>query len=65
MKQAQGFLQKRQQVRVVLQLKGRQKSNPARGVEFLTEIHETYLDEFGKCAKMPTDLNLSLTYNPR
>lgn len=46
-------------------LKGRQKSHPERGVEFLTEIHENFLNEFGKCAKLPTEQNLSLTYNPR
>lgn len=65
MKQAQGFLKKRQQVRVTLILKGREKYSPERGVEFLNEIHETFLDEFGRCAKMPTTQNLSLTYNPR
>jgi translation initiation factor IF-3 len=64
MKQAQVFLEKREQVRITLVLKGRQRGRQLSAVEFLQEIHETYFTDFGNLIKPPTDGNLSLTYNP-
>lgn len=64
MKQAEGFLKKKEQVRVVLLLKGRQKNNPERGAEFLNELKETYLKGHGKCVKPATPENLGLTFMP-
>lgn len=64
MKQAQGFLEKREQVRVTLVLRGRQRGRQISAIEFLEEIHATYFEGVGALTKPPTDGNLSLTYNP-
>lgn len=64
MKQAQGFLEKREQVRVQLVLKGRQKGHLKSALEFLSGINEEFFDGFGQLTKAPTESNLSLTYNP-
>lgn len=65
MKQAQKFLEKKNQVRIVLSLKGRQKNNTESAIQFLMHLHENYLNDFGKCAKLPSENGLFLTYNPR
>lgn len=64
MKQAESFLKKKEQVRVVLLLKGRQKNNPQRGADFLNELRENYLTGHGKCVKPATPENLGLTFMP-
>lgn len=64
MKQAQGFLEKREQVRVQLVLKGRQKGNIPSALELLGKINEEFFTEFGTLTKPPTAQNLSLSYNP-
>lgn len=65
MKQAQKFLSNKNQVRVVLFLSGRQRNNPERAINFLMGLHENYLKDFGKCAKLPSENGLFLTYNPK
>jgi len=65
MKQAQEFLTKRQQVRVVVTLKGRQKGHPERAVEFLNDVYNQYLQDYGKLAKEASVTNLGLTLNPK
>jgi len=64
MKQAQAFLEKREQVRVTLVLKGRQRGHVSTSIEFLTHIHEEFFASCGSLVKPPTAENLSLTYNP-
>lgn len=64
MKQAQGFLEKREQVRITLVLRGRQKGHVDTSLEFLQSIHDEFFAELGKLVKPPTAQNLSLTYNP-
>lgn len=64
MKQAQKFLEKKEQVRVVLLLKGRQKDHPERGAEFLNNLAKDYLKEYGNCVKPASVKNLSLTFMP-
>lgn len=64
MKQAQEFLAKKEQVRVVLLLKGRQKNSPERGAEFLNELYKEYFTGHGKCVKPATAANLGLTLMP-
>lgn len=64
MKQAQDFLEKREQVRITLVLRGRQKGHVETSLEFLHKIHDEFFSECGKLVKEPTAQNLSLTYNP-
>lgn len=64
MKQACKFLDKKEQVRVQLLLKGRQKGNPDRGVEFLKELYDDFLSESGKLVNKPNPSNLSLVLMP-
>lgn len=64
MKQAQKFLQKKEQVRIALLLKGRQKSNPERGAEFLNDLNEKFFTKHGRCVKPATPQNLGLTLMP-
>lgn len=64
MKQAQGFLAKKEQVRLVVLLKGRQKNNPERAAEFLNELNKEYFTGHGKCVKPATATNLGLTLMP-
>lgn len=61
---AKEFLAKRSQVKVIIQLKGREKAKPMRGVEFLNEII-TELGDAGSPANMPNVQNLSVTFNPK
>lgn len=65
MKQAQKFLMKKEQVRVQLLLKGRQRNKPEKGVEFLNNLAEKYLNEYGRCVKPATPDSLFLTFMPR
>lgn len=64
MKAAQEFLRNKEQVRIVLVLRGRQRGRQSSGIVFLEKIHNEYLAEVGKLVKAPTEGNLSLTYNP-
>lgn len=64
MKQAQGFLEKREQVRIQLVLKGRQKGHVESALEFLGKINEDFFVGFGTLTKLPSGDNLALTYNP-
>jgi translation initiation factor IF-3 len=65
MKQAQQFLSSKEQVRVVLILKGRQKAYPQKAVDFLNKVAEDFLNDFGNSANVASVSNLSLTYNPK
>lgn len=64
MKQAQGFLEKREQVKITLILRGRQKGHQASAVEFLVKLHEDYLKDSGTLVRPPGEGHLFLTYNP-
>lgn len=64
MKQVQKFLLKKEQVRVVLTLRGREKSHPERGAELLTEVLDSYVEGYGRCVKKPSATNLTLTIMP-
>lgn len=61
---AQGFLSRHDQVRVFVQLRGREKSRPLVGLEFLNNILAE-LEEFGSPANPPRQDNLTVTLNPR
>lgn len=65
MKQAQKFLEKKEQVRVELQIFGRQKDNADRAAEYLNELYEKYLEDYGSCQKRATEKNLTLTLMPK
>ena len=65
LKQAQGFLEKGEQVQVQVQLRGRQQAHPERAVEFLHEISESHLSECGKPSNEPRPGRLSITFNPK
>ena len=62
MKQAQGFLEKGQSVRITLLLFGRQKGRPELGVVFLEDIYKEFLYNF-KVSSKPTIKNLTLHFN--
>lgn len=64
MKQAQGFLEKGNQIQVQVFLRGRQQGRPDTALELLREVAVTYLDDFGKAANQPSAQRLSITYNP-
>lgn len=64
MKQAQGFLHDREQVRVQLVLKGRQKGHIDSALEFLSKINDEFFTDLGSLTKAPSGVNLGLTYNP-
>lgn len=64
MKQAEKFLSKKEQVRITVLLKGRQKSSPERASIFLNDKFEEYLKGHGKCVKPATAANPSLTIMP-
>ena len=65
MEQANTFLAKKEQVRITLTLKGRQKAHPERGVDFLNGICETYFSETGRCVNKPSVSSLNLTLMPK
>lgn len=62
---ASEMLAKRQQVRVALTLKGRQKWHPERGVAFLNEEILPRLTDSGKCVKSATENSLMLMMMPK
>jgi len=64
-KQAQKFLEKKEQIRITLTLRGRQKAHPERAVEFLNEINEEHFKDYGRCVKPATENSLSLTLMPK
>ncbi len=64
MKQAIGFLEHREQVRITLVLRGRQKGHVDSSIEFLSKINEDFFIGVGNLVKPPTAGNLALTYNP-
>lgn len=61
---AKGFLLSHDQVKVFVQLRGREKSRPQVGLEFLNDIL-TELEPFGSPANPPRLDNLTSTLNPR
>ena len=65
MAQAQEFLKAKEQVRVVVILKGRQRMKPEQAVDFLTALFDTYLAEYGRCVRQPSVKNLSIMVIPR
>ena len=64
MNQACKFLEKREQVRVTLTVKGRQRGRADASLAFLNKVHEEYMKDAGSLVKPPTETNLQLTYNP-
>jgi translation initiation factor IF-3 len=65
--QVKKFLAKHDQVRVTVQLLGREKSRPGSGLEFLTDII-TKLEDYGTPANQPNlknISNISVTLNPK
>lgn len=64
MKQVTDFLTSKEQVKIQLTLKGREKAHPERGVDFLNNLYETHLSTHGKCAKQATEASLHLTLMP-
>lgn len=64
MKQAQKFLSKKEQVRVTVLLKGRQKDHPERASIFLNDKYEEFLKGHGTLARPATPANPSLTIMP-
>lgn len=63
-RKAEEFLEKRSQVKVIVQLRGREKANPMRGVEFLNRIIEE-LAVVGSPANPPNSASLFITFNPK
>lgn len=64
MKQAQKFLSKKEQVRVMVLLKGRERSRADKAAEILNQLYEEYLTAHGKCTKPATPQNPTLTIMP-
>ena len=64
LKKAEELLVERSQVKVVLQLRGREKAHPEKGVEFLNTIAQE-LNTVGSTANHPTTKNLFITFNPK
>lgn len=58
------FLSKREQVKVIVQLKGREKAHPERGVEFLNVIIRE-LANISSPANTPSRGSLFVTFNPK
>jgi len=58
------WLQSKKQVRVQIDLRGRERGKPELGIEMLEKIHEQ-ISEYGTRAKAPTNENLSMMYNPK
>lgn len=65
MVQAKNFLEKKEQVKVLLVLKGREKAKPERGVEFLENLYSEFLSDDSRCVKQATSSSLSLTLMPK
>lgn len=65
MAQAQEFLKAKEQVRVVVILKGRQRMRPEQAVDFLTTLFNAYLAEYGRCVRQPSVKNLSIMVMPQ
>jgi translation initiation factor IF-3 len=61
--QARTFLEKRNQVRVMVQLRGREKSRPQVAVDFLNEVLEQ-LEDVATPQAAPSATNLSIVLNP-
>jgi translation initiation factor IF-3 len=64
LKQVESFLSKKDQVRITVQLRGREKSRPQSGLDFINKIIEQ-LEHIGKPQTMPTTVNLSVVLNPK
>ena len=58
------FLAKKSQVKIVVQLRGREKAKPLRGVEFLNQVIED-LKAVGSPANTPKVDSLFVTFNPK
>ena len=64
LEKAKDFLSKKSQVKIQVQLRGREKSRPQVGLEFLVELLAK-LDDFGTPVNEPRVDNLSVTMNPK
>lgn len=63
--QAIKFLEKRNQVKVMVTLFGRERSRPEVGLEMIQRVHEELKDYGNMAGKPPTSKNLSIVYNPK
>lgn len=63
-KKAADFLSQREQVKVLVQLRGREKARPEKGLKFLEEVIGS-LANFGSPANSPTKDSLFITFNPK
>lgn len=63
-KKAGEFLAKKSQVKIIVQLRGREKAAPKRGIEFLNQVIAE-LAEVGSPANTPNTASLFVTLNPK
>lgn len=63
-KRAEEFLLKHSQVKVIVQLRGREKAHPYKGVEFLNMVMKE-LSHVGSPANNPNASSLFITFNPK
>lgn len=63
-KQADKWLKSKDQVRITVLLKGREKSRPETAVTFLLKIADR-LSDVGTVQKAPSSANLSIVINPK
>lgn len=59
------FLEKRNQVKVMVTLFGRERSRPEVGLEMIQRVHEELKEHGNIAGKSPTTNNLSIVYNPK
>lgn len=62
--QAIKFLEKKEQVKIIVNLRGREKYHADRGLHLLNKAH-AILNVHGTRTSKPTERNLSIVYNPR
>lgn len=61
---AQDFLTEKKQVKVTVQLRGRQRNNPQQGIDLLNKMAED-LKDYSSVAKPPSAQSLMITLNPK
>lgn len=64
LKQAKKWLESKEQVRISVQLKGREKGRPEKALEMLNRII-TMLADFGSPTSLPSAAKLIVTFNPK
>jgi translation initiation factor IF-3 len=64
LKQARKWLESKEQVRVTVQLKGREKGRPEKALEMLNKIIEL-ISDFGSPTSLPSTSKLIVTFNPK